>query len=267
MVINEQHVSDFSFADYTARQRRDVSSHQIDLRAKTVKPSGNFTYRTDRGWHPNEYTGFAVISMIKNNPLNTFLGFQLHEIQNELHENLDDNEAYYMLPQDSFHQTVANTLSNAAFKQKIEMRGLEPDYAHIIEDAFEQIPGSLEDNPIKMKLVGLSIFGTAIGILGVFESEKDYERITNFRKQFYANPSLNNLGIHMTRPFIGHITLAYIERELQSIERLHLAAVVADINKHLIDNPLNFFIARTELRRYYNLAEFIRKDHFPVFLF
>ena len=84
-----------------------------------------------------------------------------------------------------------------------------------------------------MKLIGLSIFHTAIGILGVIESEEEYLQITSFRSQFYNDPALAAMDVRMTRPFIGHITLAYIERELGSDDKKKLAAVVNDINENL----------------------------------
>ena len=84
-----------------------------------------------------------------------------------------------------------------------------------------------------MRLIGLSIFGTALGLLGVFENEVDYCRILDFRSAFYSDPGLQALDIRMTRPFIGHITLAYIESDLHAWQREKLAAAVHNINRSL----------------------------------
>jgi len=121
--------------------------------------------------------------------------------------------------------------------------------------------------PITMQLIGLTIFGTAIAILGTFESEENYRSITSFRSQFYANDALKTLDVRMTRPFIGHITLAYIERDLTPADRTQLAVAVNRINRELDKTPLLFRIAQTELRRYHHLAAFLTDDGYPVFHF
>jgi len=41
-----------------------------------------------------------------------------------------------------------------------------------------------------MKMIGISIFGTAIEFLGSFESEREYEAITAFRSGIYADHTL-----------------------------------------------------------------------------
>jgi len=169
------------------------------------------------------------------------------------------------LPPDSFHQTIANTLSADRFKQHILYAGLEAAYPGLVEQAFDQIASSGGAEPLPMKMVGLSIFGTAIGMLGIFEDEEAYERVTSFRAGFYANQELAALDVRMTRPFIGHITLAYIEHSLNKNQKDQLAIVVGEINEALHSEKLLFNIANAGLRRYHHLAEFIKRDDYPDF--
>jgi len=62
-------------------------------RAAQVKPANKFNY--DNGqWHPQQYEGFAIISMMNDNPQNQALSHQLTAFQNTLKDNLDP-EAYY----------------------------------------------------------------------------------------------------------------------------------------------------------------------------
>jgi hypothetical protein len=67
----------------------------------------------------------------------------------------------------------------------------------------------------------------------------------------------------MTRPFIGHVTLAYLEHNLGSVQKEQLADALISINRDL-DQDLYLNISRCGLRRYMHLAEFRHLDHFPL---
>jgi hypothetical protein len=121
--------------------------------------------------------------------------------------------------------------------------------------------------PLAMKMIGLSIFGTALGVLGVFDNVADYQRILHFRSGFYSDRGLAALDVRMTRPFIGHITLAYIETDLTGEQRQQLAAAVHALNGQLKEVEPIFSISSTGLRRYDNLSAFRRKDGFPRYHF
>ena len=256
-------ISDMPFSDYNARAFYEVSAERNKQRALTAKPAGNFTCNGDK-WQPEEYQGFAVVSMLSTNEGNEPLAARLMEIQNELRYNLSPKCGFYMLPAESFHQTVANTLSADRFKANILNAGLEGAYPSMVHDAFENIHVAENAAPIRMKMIGLSIFGTAIGILGVFEDADDYNRIVNFRAGFYGDDQLSQLDVKMTRPFIGHITLAYVEQTLNKNQKDHLARVINELNETLEYEENYFYISNTGLRRYHHLAEFIKQPNYPV---
>jgi len=71
----------------------------------------------------------------------------------------------------------------------------------------------------------------------------------------------------MTRPFIGHITLAYIEKELSDEQRRQLAEVVGALNAQLKEVRLVFSYSGTGLRRYEHLSAFLRADGYPRYEF
>lgn len=260
--MQEPGISDLSFDDYNKRQWYEISAERNSERALKATPAGNFHFN-ENSWSPLEYEGFAVVSMLNENEGNEPLIIRLTEIQKELQYNLSPHYAFYQLPVESFHQTVANTLSADRFKANILHAGIELSYPSIVGRAFEQLPVSDNDEPISMKMAGLSIFGTAIGILGVFEDEADYNRIAGFRKGFYSNTELAHLDVKMTRPFIGHITLTYVEHVLNKNQKEHLAHVINEINEALRVESLYFNISKTGLRRYHHLAEFIKQDNYP----
>jgi len=257
-------VSDLSFKDYNKRQLFEISAERNKERVLKTKPAGNFYYHNN-AWTPLKYEGFAVVSMLNENERNEPLQARLIEIQNELHYNLSPVYAFYQLPSGSFHQTIANTLSADRFKEHILNAGLLEDYPEIVAAAFEHIRAEENDHPIRMKMVGLSVFGTAIGMLGVIENEDHYNRIIDFRSGFYGNEALAQLDVRLTRPFIGHITLSYIEHSLNKNQKEHLAEVINEINESLSAGENYFYISRAGLRRYHHLAEFTRQDNYPVY--
>ena len=258
-------INDIPFEEYNKRQLHEISAERNRERAFNAKPAGNFLHN-GQTWQPQEYEGFAVVSMLNDNEDNDLLAARLKEIQKELQYNLQPTYAFYQLPPESFHQTVANTLSADRFKSNILNAGLEETYPEMIGNAFNQIESTGEELPLLMNMNGLSVFGTAIGLLGTFEKESDYNRVTGFRAGFYNNQQLAKLDVKMTRPFIGHITIAYIEHQLNKNQKDHLATVINEINESLAQEKNYFNIAKTGLRRYHHLAEFIKQDNYPTFL-
>jgi hypothetical protein len=256
---------DLSFGDYTARQYRELDADRLLERAMQVRSSGNYRYEGVR-WKPQPYPGFAVLSMVDEYPGNEALPGILAAVQKGLMERCPWEGAIYLLPPDSFHQTVANMLSEGRFLQRIVGAGLVEEYPGIVGRAFEQI-GIGAQGPIEMQLIGLSIFGTALGVLGVIGNEEQYRRILRFRSGLYADPGLAALDVRMTRPFIGHITLAYIEKELLAEERRQLAEVIGVLNAQIREVRPMFRFAGTGLRRYEHLSAFLRADRYPRYEF
>lgn len=257
-------VCDIPFGEYNKRQFYEISAERNRERAFNARPAGNFLF-TLNNWVPQEYQGFAIVSMLSDNEGNDPLVARLVAIQKELQINLQPTYGFYQLPAESFHQTVANTLSADRFKQNILNAGLESAYPGLIEKSFAGIVKSDSGAALKMKMIGLSVFGTAIGMLGIFESETDYLRISNFRAGFYSTAELTALDVKMTRPFIGHITLTYIEHQLNKNQKEHLASVINEINESLINEHNYFNLTNTGLRRYHHLAEFLYQDNYPTF--
>jgi hypothetical protein len=267
-------IADLSLEDYTARQLRELGPDRLLERAMGSRPSGNYRFigaSADGGrrgdvasWEPQPYPGFAVISMVEDNPGNEALPDALQAIQASLLDLCPWEGALYPLPAASFHQTVANTLSEDRFLTHIVRPGLERVYPDLIATLFEKMPVQ-PVRTLPMRLIGLSIFGTALGLLGVFDNEADYCRILNFRSAFYSNTGLQALDIRMTRPFIGHITLAYIEADLTTRQREELAAAVHNINRSLGDALPAFNLSLTGLRRYHHLSAFLREDDYPQY--
>jgi hypothetical protein len=254
-------VEELSYQNYQMQQLYEVSNEGMHQRAKSVKKGNKFRL-SDSGWEPIKYEGFAILSMVNDNPLNSILAARLKEIQIELAKEFNAKNLYF-LPPESFHQTIANLLSEERFRDNVLNKGYEPDFPGVITSAFESIGDSKYTQNIDMKIVGLAIFGSAIGVLGIFNNQVDYERIINFRQEIYTNGTLNQYGITRTRPFIGHITMAYIESNLSEEEKEHLIDICYRINQSLETENLHFYIEKTSLNSYKDLSCFHSGSDFP----
>jgi hypothetical protein len=260
--------TDLSFAEYTDRQFRELEPDRLVERAMALRPSGNYKFMNGKGWVPQSYPGFAVVSMVDENPGNGHLPELLRNIQGDLMKRCPWEESICLLPSGSFHQTIANTLSEERFLQRVVRAGLETEYPLLVARAFQAIPVThTHGRTLAMRLIGIGIFGTALGLLGVFEDETAYRRIIDFRAHFYADAGLSSLDVRMTRPFIGHLTLAYIETELNHRQREQLATAVNAINTGLEARAPGFNLSITGLRRYHHLSSFFRNEDYPRYHF
>ncbi len=246
---------DLDYQEYQERQYLHVSPDQIREDSQRIVPTDRFQLN-EQGWQPTPYRGYALLSMVEGAGSNNSVFTYLTQLQGRLASRLNASSIYYMLPPDSFHQTIANTLSAHRFQKHIVDKGLTEKYPIFIQDAIKSMDSSTSDSSIKMKLIGLSIFRTAMGILGVFDQQSDYERILKFRNNIYSNTELNELDVKWTRPFIGHITFSYIGRNLGDKEKGHLVNTLIELNEEVTTNMPVFDIEKVELRNYEHLAKF-----------
>jgi hypothetical protein len=259
-------VEELNYATYQERQRREIHPNVLRQRASAAEPAGKFR-RTDGHWEPLPYPGIAVVSMVEGEPENRTLSAQLTSIQQELRRGLDDDRTYYLLPPASFHQTLANTFSAERYQEHVVGNGVEEEYPRLIGEAFAGVEGALGEEPLRLRLIGTALFRTCIALLGDFPNREDCERVLRFRDQFYTNPSLRRIGLRRTRPFVGHVTLAYIERELGPESRQRLVEVVCGLNAQIAGQEPVFCIRGAEPRWYDDLSSFVPRPEYPRFSF
>jgi 2'-5' RNA ligase len=254
-------ITDLNYIDYHYKQWKELTYEQQVYKANNIKNANNFIY-SNNIWQALPYYGFGMITMLNQHEKNHILSNHLLEIQQKILNLMEEktnksiHEKVYLLPEESFHQTIANALSNTRFDQNITEKKLSTTYSDNIAEALSSYKKIGSDNYIKMKMIGVGIFGNAIGLLGVFNDPFDYNSILHFRNYFYNHPSIINLGIQRTRPFIGHITLAYIENDLSLIEKKALVEVTSFINAQWQNEKHKFYIEQTALTSFQNLASF-----------
>jgi hypothetical protein len=88
-----------------------------------------------------------------------------------------------------------------------------------------------------------------------------------FRDSFYGNPDLGAIGLRRTRPFIGHVTVAYIERKIPTPEQNRLVVALNRLNERLAGREMVFSIRKAEMRWYDDLAGFTRRPGYPTYSF
>lgn len=265
MMEEKQATTELDYVTYQKRQLHEISKQGLENSATKMKAGSKF-YHNGNSWQAIPYPGYAVLSMVTDTIDNKSLENVLIETQNRMSSALDLGDKMYLLPKKSFHQTTASALSDKRFEQHIVSKGLEKEYPFLVSQSLGNMPQENQPRPVGMKMIGLSIFSSAIGVLGIFENELDYERITRFRENFYENSTIQNLGIVRTRPFIGHITLAYFGRELLTAQQKYdLVNVCHDINQSWIGQEPEFFMVQAALRQYEDLSTFNMLPDLPVY--
>ncbi|MEM1260359.1 MAG: hypothetical protein AAGH81_17680 [Bacteroidota bacterium] len=259
-------ISELSQENHNERQRFEVCLEGLQIRVQKLRSTDKFK-NINGFWHSQDYQGYALVSMLDANPKNEELSEKLLGIQHRIWQQIQLPRQFYLMPKESFHQTIVNTLSGNRFKEHIENKGLKSVYPTIIKDALDLASKSKLGQPIQMNFAGLGIFGSAFGVLGTINKTEDWNAILQLRNELYSNANLNQHDIKRTRPFIAHITLGYIDGVLSEADRKKLVEIFNEINSSINFSDLVFNIDKTQLRSYDHLAEFVYKRNYPSYKF
>ncbi|MEM9161427.1 MAG: hypothetical protein AAGB46_20465, partial [Verrucomicrobiota bacterium] len=172
-------IEELDYNSYESRQRSEIAPEAIRQRLKQAAVGNRAHW--DGTWSPAPYKGFAFQAMVNGASSNAPLSIDLGEIQNEAISLIKRPGVLYKLPAASFHQTVANTFSANRLQDSITDKGLLEDFPKILAEAIEDLPPSDSEEAPMMRMIGISVFRTAFGILGVFPRQDDFNRIIGFR--------------------------------------------------------------------------------------
>jgi 2'-5' RNA ligase len=263
--IIKNDIADLSFSAYSQIIDKSLSTEHINDNIQELAVSSKFRWENDQ-WLCNSYYGYAVVSMVSGNTLNASLSQFLLEFNKLFSSILNREPTFYLLPHSSYHQTIANTLSDIRFYNVVKNRVQEDAYIKLIADSMDKIKTPERNSHLQLHVKGLHAFGSCIALLCSINHD-DYEVITEFRKQFYSCPELAHNKVKLSRPFIGHITLAYLTRELSVKEKKALAENIVELSNKIREANLVFHIDKCELRQYNNLSAFNANPDFPVYKF
>lgn len=262
MPNTQEQVKELDYEDYQARQGHELTLGQLEARAEQLGIGGRSIWQEGR-WAPAPYPGYAMQAMASQSPPSLCL--ELQEIQHQIVRLAQDPWQLYPLPASSFHQTVANTFSADRLERHITSRNLDAAFPSTVAAALEEWrQRSPEPSKVSMSLIGVALFRTAIGLLGTFERRQDFERVIAFRDHFYSRPSLEALGLRRTRPFIGHITLAYVEDTLDGDAKSKLTEGIHQLNQRIKQQKLTLEMPVARLHRYETLSHFRTQPDYPA---
>lgn len=255
-------VRELEYDEYQTRQFEEINPAQLEKRAQTLR-IGHRAIWGNGTWTPAAYPGFAMQAMLHESSNAAAISVEMQHMQQELSESVRDSGTLYPLPAASFHQTVANTFSSDRLNEHIVNQRLLDSFPQIIGEAIASQPALPEKEPVRMRMIGIGIFRTAIGLLGTFDNPGDFQRILDFRDFLYSHEKLAQIGLKRTRPFIGHLTLAYIESELSDESKKSLVHCIADLNAQISKQSLIVEMPCARLHYYENLSAFHTKPTFP----
>lgn len=247
--------AELDYAEHERRQREQCSAGALEAAALRLRAGGSARW-TGAEWQPRAYPGFAFQAMADADERNRETIARLSAIGDALVGTVPAPGKLYPLPEDSFHQTIVNLFSAERLQKHIIEPGRMQTFPALLAEHLREAEGAASADTVRMDLIGVSLFRTALGALGVFRDARHYERIVGLRNRVYGQPALRKLGLRRTRPFIGHVTLAYIEADITSSERRALIEEVFNRNAAMECAPLPFYMPAAVLHDYQHLSAY-----------
>jgi hypothetical protein len=194
---------------------------------------------------------------------------KLQITQNHLVEKLGNN-FFIAIPPSSFHLTFADLIWENNFRNKVAQNPqFEEQICERISYSFKQYQQQYPHvQEIPFHLLGVTLFTRGIVMCLAPSNEKDYEKISHFRRTIYQNQKLIELGIEQQYYFTAHITLGYFHEVPDDLEKEKIVEVLSSLNDQLIENPLpDLIVKEAQLRKFDDMLRYYRHDHFPILTF
>ncbi len=264
MSTTQQPIAELTHAAHDARQREEITEPQMRERLPRLGIGGRANWIGET-WEPLPYPGYAFQAMVQPYAENAHSLPRIEQARDWICGLPLTEPALFPLPTASFHQTVVNTFSADRLQRHLIEPGIEGDFPRLLSERLDTLQKPQTEEPVVMHLIGASLFRTAIGLLGVFPEASHFERVLRFRDQMYGDPVLQKIGLTRTRPFIAHVTLAYLERPLAETEAEALLTRILELNTQLATAPIPFAMPEARLHDYQTLAAFTTRDGYPGF--
>ena len=120
---------------------------------------------------------------------------------------LSNVQGFTPVPPNTYHMTVADLLSDNRYSTA---SGNKP-----MMDAFfqtvKEIIARHRCRTFDAQIVGIGAFPGVVVAFVDFTSEEDYSWIVRLRDAIFADPTVKNEGVERRFPFVGHLTLGYVE--------------------------------------------------------
>lgn len=256
---------EMNYRDYTRHADELLQDGIICKAVDKLEPLGKFVMKGIGCWEPVYYPGFTLITpACEEDHDNADIYRKLltaRELWLSRHVNLSK---CIEAPDQALHMTVARLISGRDFETN-RMELYEDSFLDRMKGLFEKLAIS---GRLRFEIKGVSVLPQ--GVIAAIVSpinEADYNCLQNFREFIYSDKVLQAFGVERKREFIGHISLFYVEKELDNMEKQILYDAVVNTNRQIFAKPMPFYISRAEVRRFNNFLRFDRGKNWPVFEF
>ena len=199
-----QSVKDRSYPEY---QDSLASSVGEPLSALTLQPSGRYRFHKEaKTWKPITCRGITILA--EPYPIGGSVVPALKTLQEKIQQLTPD---FAPVPPETFHLTVADLIWGDKYTALIQSQGGEIQNTQMfqrVDDILKGVDGRLLTQ--NATIVGVGGFpGAVVAFVNVDDAA--YRSIITFRDKIYSDLILAQYGVFRERPFLGHITLGYIE--------------------------------------------------------
>ncbi len=199
-----QIVKDQPYQEY---QYSLVASVGEPLSTLTSHPVGRYRFHEkEKIWKPLSCHGITILA--EPYAIGGNVVFALKTLQEKIQVLTHD---FAPVPPETFHLTVADLIWGDKYAALIQSQGCEMQNTQIFQRVNAIFQG-LEIRSLTQHatIVGVGGFPGAVVAFVNFE-EAVYNRIMTLRDKIYTDLILAQYGVFRERPFLGHITLGYIE--------------------------------------------------------
>jgi len=247
---------------------RTASVTQTDTYLSTlqyVRESPKFTISASGQPSPTPFPGYTIITpTYADDPQNRAAYDLLHQIQGELVAQLPEN-FLLPLPVSSFHLTIADLIWNGAYSDA----ALNPTYGATLQQCLARIftavqPQVVGPMPVAWKVQGLLAMPRAIGLCLVPVDEASYRRTARVRRAIYQDAEAMRLGIEQQYHFTAHVTLGYFGKLPAELDRVAVADLLRQTNRHFEEQNVVLSLDRAELRYFDDMTAFTREPDWAV---
>lgn len=229
---------------------------------ENVKCVGKFVLGEENNWEPLDYAGYTFITPPLREDANNLDTYRLIQtVKRELAKHINLDKAVEA-PDNALHVTIARLISGEKYLSDLKDKN-EKKFLQYFNSLFSRL---IISGQLSFEIKGVTVFSNGIIAAVISPIERnDYICLQSLRDYIYLDKKVCMFGVERKRSFLGHITLFYIEKNLEDIEKEKILASILAINEKYFKSLAPFIIKRAEIRKFYNYLSFDREIDWPVF--
>lgn len=250
------------YEEYRTCVNNLLEEEKINGVLENVNCVGKFVLGEGNNWEPLEYQGYTFITPPLREDLNNIDSYQLIQtVKRELAKHINLDKAVEA-PNNALHVTIARLISGEKYLSYIKEKN-EKSFLEYFNKLFSKL---IISGQLNFEIKGVTVFpnGIIAAVISPIEIN-DYTCLQSLRDYIYLDKRICMYGVERKRSFLGHITLFYIERDLEAIEKEIILSSITAINEKYFKNTVPFIIKRAEVRKFDNYLSFDREYDWPVF--